>query len=352
MTRRGWIRSAALGLASSIALLTGAGVARAHPLALGVLRVVEQDDGTIDLAYRFSGTEARASGAEPVLPRRCRAIGVATERALAEGGLERRARFTCGAEGLGGSTIAVRGLEGSGVEIVVRVERAEGVIEARLDDRCRELIVPARSGGVGLAAWIAMGAEHVLGGADHLLFVLGLLLLAWRGGAGGAAGARDAARVAATITAFTAGHSVTLALAALGAVTLPAAPVEACIALSVLIVASELATSPPDARAPAAARPWTLAGAFGLLHGLGFAGALRGAGLPRDGVAAALLGFNVGVELGQLAFVAGCALVLALAVRGGVARARARARSVLALGIGGVSVYLLLDRLSALGASG
>jgi hydrogenase/urease accessory protein HupE len=142
-----------------------------------------------------------------------------------------------------------------------------------------------------LRSYAALGIEHILLGLDHLLFVFGLLLLVGR---------RSAALVK-TITAFTAGHSVTLSLAALGLVRVPQAPVELLIALSVFALAVELAR--PD-RGAVGRRPWVMALLFGLLHGLGFAAALAQVGLPETDIPLALFSFNVGIEIGQLAFVA------------------------------------------------
>jgi hydrogenase/urease accessory protein HupE len=138
-----------------------------------------------------------------------------------------------------------------------------------------------------------LGVEHILTGADHLAFVLGLLLLV-----------RGWWRLVETISAFTLAHTLTLGLAVLGLVRVPPAPVEAMIALSIVLVAVEV-LAPPDAAPTLAHRaPWLVAFLFGLMHGLGFAGALADLGLPPDHVPAALLAFNGGVEVGQLAFVA------------------------------------------------
>jgi hydrogenase/urease accessory protein HupE len=155
-------------------------------------------------------------------------------------------------------------------------------------------------------SYTGFGMEHILLGADHLLFVLALLLLV-RGGW----------LLVKTVTAFTVAHSITLAAATLGIIQLPSAPVEAVIALSILFLATELARRHFDAsRAQTLTEryPWSVAFVFGLLHGFGFAGALSEVGLPQHAIPLALLFFNVGVELGQLAFV-GVALSLASIVR-------------------------------------
>jgi HupE / UreJ protein len=136
-----------------------------------------------------------------------------------------------------------------------------------------------------------LGIKHILLGVDHLLFVVSLLLIV-----------RGPWMLLKTITAFTLAHSLTLALATLGLVNVPSAPVEVCIALSIVLVAAEGLRE--TARGVALRRPWRIAFAFGLLHGFGFAGALSGLGLPSSEIPLALLFFNVGVEIGQIAFVA------------------------------------------------
>lgn len=318
----------------AIAILIVPAAARAHPLSFGALVLREASDGSVDVTFRFSGTESRPTGAEPVLPDRCRPIGLATTAELPEGGIVRRARFACEG-GLSGASVSVRGLEGTRVQIAVRVERADGTeLRALLDDGTRTLSITNTGEGV-LTRYVALGVEHIALGIDHLLFVLGLVLLV-----------RSKKRLVATITAFTLGHSVTLALAALSVLRAPAAAVEACIALSVLLVAYEAARPREHSASLTARAPWLVAGGFGLLHGLGFASALSDAGLPSGAVVPALFGFNAGVELGQLAFVALCLLAGAL-VRS--ARMAAPARALAVLAMGGVASYFLIDRLASLG---
>ena len=143
-----------------------------------------------------------------------------------------------------------------------------------------------------LRAYVGLGVEHILFGIDHLLFVLCLLLLV-----------RRLHQLLATITAFTLAHSITLAAATLGFIRVPIAPVEATIALSIVFLASELVRDERRRGVVARCYPWLVAFTFGLLHGLGFAGALAEVGLPQGEIPLALFAFNVGVELGQLAFV-------------------------------------------------
>lgn len=150
------------------------------------------------------------------------------------------------------------------------------------------------------ADYLPLGITHILAGPDHLLFVAGLLLVVQ------AARARIGTLVG-TVTAFTVAHSITLAASVLGHVSLPATPVEAVIALSILLLAVELSAVRGLPHPPTGLtfrRPWLIAFGFGLIHGFGFAGALREVGLPEHAVGWALLLFNVGVEIGQLLFVA------------------------------------------------
>jgi hypothetical protein len=191
-------------VAAIAAIVLAPGEARAHPLALGVLVVREHADGQVETSFRFSGTEARATGAEPVLAARCRAVGVATERALDDGGTSRDARFDCGPGGLAGGAVAVRGMEGTGVQILVQIERADGSTQgALLDDTTREIVLAEDRVGSVISDHVALGVEHIALGVDHLLFVLALILVV-----------RGTRALLLTITAFTVGHSLTLALAA------------------------------------------------------------------------------------------------------------------------------------------
>jgi hypothetical protein len=177
--------------------------------------------------------------------------------------------------------------------------------------------------------------EHILAGADHLFFVLALVLLVG-----------EPRRLVATVTAFTVAHSLTLAAATLGLVRVAAAPVEAVIALSIVFVAGEIVHEARGRRGLTARWPWIVAFAFGLLHGLGFAGALREVGLPEQSIPLALLFFNLGVELGQLLFIA-CTLPLVALGRRAARRWPAAAAQAPAYGIGSVAVWWTIERIAA-----
>jgi hydrogenase/urease accessory protein HupE len=248
-------------------------------------------------------------------------------------------RLRCPPPGLAGREVGVEGLEPSAAGVVLRIERADGgVVRGLLDAGAPRLVVPEReSAWAVLLGYGRLGFDHIGSGWDHLLFVLGLVLLA---------GSR--ARLLMAVTAFTLGHSVTLVLAALDLVRLAPAPVEIGIAASLLYLASELAR--PGGRFRPV--PAALAAAFGLLHGLGFAGALRDVGLPAGAVPLALLGFNVGIELGQLAFVL-LLLGVAAAARAALgARAQTLFRPTAiatAYGLGTIAAFWMFERIAALG---
>jgi hydrogenase/urease accessory protein HupE len=196
----------------------------------------------------------------------------------------------------------------------------------------------AGSGSAADAArrYVALGIEHILVGIDHLLFVLGLLLIVsgpWM--------------LIKTITAFTLAHSITLALATLGFVDLPSGPVEAAIALSIVFLGAEILRARQGRPGLTTRRPWVVAFAFGLLHGLGFAGALTAIGLPPGEIPLALLFFNVGVEIGQLMFVAAF-LALACVLRQLQVIWPRWAEPLPAYAIGTVAAFWFIERTSAI----
>jgi len=199
------------------------------------------------------------------------------------------------AGGLTGGTIQIAGLNATMTDVLVRLERLDGTTQVtRLTPAARSFRVEAAPRTIQVAGtYMRLGVEHILTGIDHLLYILAMLLLVkgWR-------------RVIATMSAFTATHSLTLTAAALGWVHVPQRPVEACIALSILFVASEIVRVRQGHSGLTKRWPWVVSFIFGLLHGFGFAGALSEVGLPQKAIPVALLFFNLGVEAGQLVFIA------------------------------------------------
>jgi hypothetical protein len=199
------------------------------------------------------------------------------------------------AGGLTGGTIHIAGLNETTTDVLVSVEHFDGTSQVtRLTPSDPSFVVTAAPNALAVArTYIVLGVEHILGGIDHILFVLALLLIV----------GRRWGLLIKTITAFTVAHSITLALATLGFVHVPQAPVEAVIALSIMFVAAEILHTRAGRASLTARAPWVVAFMFGLLHGFGFASALSGIGLPQNSIPLALLLFNVGVEIGQLVFV-------------------------------------------------
>lgn len=241
--------------------------------------------------------------------------------------------------GLAGSEIEIAGLEKTTTDVLVRVEQLDGSSQvARLTPaRSSFTIASSPSSLQVISTYSLLGFEHILLGFDHLLFVLGLLLIV---------GLRWLVLIK-TITAFTVAHSITLALATLGWVNIPSTPVEAVIALSIMFVAGEILHARAGRPGITARAPWLVALAFGLLHGFGFAGALMETGLPQNAVPLALLFFNIGVELGQLLFVAVVSLIM-------MATSKMRRRfpkwseALVPYSIGGLAAFWTLERLSSM----
>jgi hydrogenase/urease accessory protein HupE len=197
--------------------------------------------------------------------------------------------------GIIGQPVTIEGLSATSTDVLVRIESLGGAIQTeRLSPTKTSFIIQAVPGAGEVAAtYLRLGVEHILFGLDHLLFVLALVILV-----------RGWGRVAITVTAFTIAHSITLTAATLGFVNVPGPPLEAAIALSILLVAVEIVNARRGKPSPTARLPWLVAFSFGLLHGFGFASALAEVGLPQHAIPVALLFFNVGVEIGQLIFVA------------------------------------------------
>lgn len=243
--------------------------------------------------------------------------------------------------GLVGRKVEFPDLETQSIDVLFRVARLDGTTQlGRLTPVERSFVVTASPGAFEVVrTYTWLGIEHILLGADHLLFVLALLVLV-----------REVRRLVATITAFTVAHSITLALATLGVLHVPGPPLEACIALSIVFVAGEIVHGLRGEAGLTARRPWLVAFTFGLLHGLGFASALAEVGLPETQIPTALLFFNVGVEIGQLAFV--CAV---LALMHGWRRLLQRreaaepawARLTAPYAIGGLASFWLIERIAA-----
>jgi hydrogenase/urease accessory protein HupE len=241
--------------------------------------------------------------------------------------------------GMADQTIYIDGLGTTLTDVLVRVERLDGTtLVHRVEPSQPSLVLEASPSLLSVAGtYFVLGVEHILSGIDHLSFVLALLLLV-----------KGRRRLVGTITAFTVAHSVTLAVATLGWVNVPGAPVEAVIALSIVFVAAEIVHGHQGREGVTARAPWIVAFVFGLLHGFGFAGALHEVGLPGHAIPTALFLFNVGVEVGQLLFVAAVLVLVALSRRP-LASVPRWATVVPAYAIGAVAMFWTLQRIGSLG---
>lgn len=316
-------------------LLVGAAVASAHPLAPALLQIRELGDGKAEISWKTSVLQVRGSRVVPELPEACKPVGTAK---VAEEGDSVIETFTvdCGSAGLVGQAVGVSGLGDGRNDALLRISLADGrVLQEVLRVGSSTYTIPetGRPSGV-FSGYVRLGFDHILTGLDHLLFVFGLLLLA-----------TSTRLLIETITAFTVGHSITLSLAALGIAQVPSGPVEVLIAVSIFVLAVELARGPKVSPTLLRRFPWLMAFLFGLLHGLGFAGALREIGLPPDDIPLSLFSFNVGIELGQLAFVF-VILILGYVLRRVLERLPAWSDRIPVYGIGCLSAYWVLDRLS------
>jgi hypothetical protein len=303
----GFVRFAAVLVLIVFACLFSAAQALAHEARPAYLDLKEEAPGSFDVLFKtpmrgdarlaldvsFSGNVQIAT---PVISRMTDNAMVQTWRLSAS-------------EPLAGQVVRIDGLASTMTDALVRIDFIDGgEWVGRLTPGAPQATIPVRHGGWAVAAtYLKLGVEHIMLGIDHLLFVLALILIA-----------PNARQLIMAITSFTVAHSITLAAATLGFVNVPPPPIEAAIALSIAFVAAEIIRAREGKAGIAARAPWVVAFAFGLLHGFGFAGALSEVGLPASHIPIALLFFNVGVEIGQLLFVAailGLAALFRLAQR-------------------------------------
>ena len=311
--------------------------AQAHEARPAYLEVTETSAGRYDVLWRTPLLAGQRLPVALVLPAGIRNIVEPAERVLPDSIVERRV-IDAGPSGLAGRRIDFPGLQVTITDVLVRVAQRDGTHWTALVKPGQPWIeMRERQGAFAITgAYVSQGVQHILLGFDHLLFVFALMLIV-----------RNGWTLVKTITAFTVAHSITLALATLGVIHVPAPPVEATIALSILLLATEIARMSRGQPSLTSRFPWAVAFCFGLLHGLGFAGALSEIGLPQGDVPLALLSFNVGVELGQLAFVAAVLAIRGLLKRFPLLRiATQYAQPIAYYAIGTLAAFWFFDRLS------
>ena len=256
-------------------------------------QLMEVSEGTFEVTWRVPTNGPARLAVSVAFPEGV--IAITPKRSTRAGNYAIESWTVRAENDLRGQRVSFDGMLGGATDVIARLNFLSGAEQvARLSPDADGFVVQPPEGALAVAsAYFVLGIEHILLGVDHLLFVLALLLIVrgWR-------------RLIATITAFTVAHSITLAAAALGWMQVPITPVEAIIALSIVFVAAEALHGAQGRPGITARAPWIVAFSFGLLHGLGFASALSEIGLPEHAIPLALLMFNVGVEAGQLVFVA------------------------------------------------
>ena len=329
------LRHAARGGAALAGVLACAAVAAGHEVRPAYLEITATGDRRIEILWKQPVLAGRAVRLVPRLSNGW-LDGDPAAQQLTLNHLIKLWRPAGGtAPDLEGVAITVEGLERTITDVLVRIDLGEG---RRLDrflkpDRTSLVISFADTAAPPAPVYLQLGFEHILGGLDHLAFVLLLLILIGGG-----------RRLVAAVTAFTLAHSLTLALAALDLIRADAATVEAVVALSIVLLAVEIVHAARGGAGLTTRRPWLIPFTFGLLHGLAFAGTLVEVGLPRGAVALSLLLFNLGVELGQLLFIA-VVLTASWAVAQHGWRIPAWTRLVPPYAVGACAAFWFIDRL-------
>lgn len=330
-----WL-SALLGILCVLSLLSFQS-SQADEFRPAVLELTERDGGWVDLSWKVPTKNDKSLSITPVLPDFLVPLGEGAAR-LTPGAVILTRSYRSDGKSLNGETISIDGLSAIPVDVMVRIKLLDGGEHTGiLRSNNVSFIIPMQATKWEVAkAYTKLGIVHILEGYDHLLFVLALLLIV-----------SNFKKLLQTITAFTVAHSITLALSTLGLVHVPSAPTEAVISLSILFLAVEILRQRAGKPSLTAEKPWLVALAFGLFHGLGFAGALSEVGIPQNEVPVALLMFNVGVEIGQVMF---CIVVIAILKAGASVKNRLGLKlpewtpQILPYAIGIIAAYWTIER--------
>jgi hypothetical protein len=307
----------------------------AHEVRPGYLELRQVDAEAYVGLWKAPAVGQMRLSIHPLFPENCKRVGESTHYLVADSYTENLCIACAG--GLNGRRIAIAGLGATMTDVLVRIEFADGTTwTQRLKPSLPAAVIPKTASRLQTAGvYLTLGVEHILSGADHLLFVLALIILT-RGGW----------KLVKTVTAFTLSHSVTLTAATLGFVHVPQRPVEAVIALSIVFVATEIVKVRRGIKSITAFAPWLVAFSFGLIHGLGFAGGLSDAGLPVLHIPTALLFFSLGVESGHFLFIGVVLSSIAVARRVRIPFPR-WTELVPPYAIGGVAMFWVIQRLTA-----
>jgi hydrogenase/urease accessory protein HupE len=274
-------------------LLSNSAPLRAHEIRPALLEITEREPGLFDAKWKMPALGDRALPIKPIFPECMKPVGPPSAHA-APGAILQYFSFKTDGQPIAGETITIDGLTGLQIDVLLRVKLADGTNHSViLRPTSPSTVIPAQPSSAQMAwSYFVIGIQHILEGVDHLLFILGLLLIV-----------RSTSMLLKTVTAFTLAHSITLAIATLGFASTPLAPLNVLIALSILFLGPEIVRVWRGQTSLTIRHPWVVAFGFGLLHGFGFASGLQTIGLPSHEIALALLMFNVGVEAGQLLFV-------------------------------------------------
>lgn len=307
--------------------------ASADEIRPALLDIKEQNTGLFALTWKVPTREGRVLAITPQLPASLQMVG-STRVQNVPGAQIEHATYRNNAESLTGQRIIINGISGLQTNVLLLIQLQDGTQHsAILRPASPEFTIPQKASKLKVAGdyWY-MGTVHILQGVDHLLFVLALLLIV--------SGFKSLFKA---VTAFTVAHSITLALSTLNIIHLPPAPTEAIIALSILFLATEIIHKHNGVTGLTERYPWIVAFVFGLFHGLGFAGALAEIGVPQHEISMALLMFNVGVESGQLLFIA-CVIGLFSLLRRLPVKTPDGSWRVLPYAIGSLAAYWTIDR--------
>jgi hydrogenase/urease accessory protein HupE len=307
--------------------------ANADEIRPALLDIKEQSTGLFAVTWKVPTRGDKVLAITPRLPESLELLGSPTIQEAPGARIEHATYKSSGAP-LSGQTISIDGLTATQTDVLLLVQLQDGASHsAILRPASPQFAIPLEASKLKVAGdYWRMGTVHILEGVDHLLFVLALMLIV--------TGFKPLLKA---VTAFTVAHSITLALATLGVVHIPSAPTEALIALSILFLAVEIIHSRQGKISLTEQYPWVVAFAFGLFHGLGFAGALSEIGLPQQEIPLALLMFNVGVETGQLMFIAAVLALFAVLKRLPITLPQGAWR-VLPYSIGSIAAYWTIDR--------
>ena len=320
----------------SIALLFLANISIADEIRPGYLELNEESPNTYAVLWKVPKKSGQKLSLKTQFPGSCINKTAITSHTI-NGATLQRWYISC-SDNIVGQRISIKDIGNSNTEVLLRLKWLNGSVSTSLlKPSAPFYIIPEKSTATDIAiTYLLLGTEHILLGVDHLLFVFALLLIV-----------NSTRRLIATITAFTIAHSITLACATLGFIHVPQQPVEAVIALSILFLAVEIVHGKNGHPGAAARWPWLIAFIFGLLHGFGFAGALAEVGLPQQAIPLALIFFNIGVELGQILFVATIVIIGWILHRLKQPALLERSETIAIYTIGSLSSFWLFERVSA-----